>query len=65
MKTSNGLHRRHRFSPTIIQYTDWLYHRFSLSFRVIEGLLAERGIQVSYETVRRWCIKFGPEYLSR
>lgn len=43
----------------------WLYHRFSLSFRDIEDLLAERGITVSYETIRRWCLKFGPRYARR
>ena len=65
MKASKSLYYRHRFPPEIIQYAVWLYHLFSLSFRDIEDLLAERGIQVSYETVRRWCIKFGPKYSSR
>jgi len=51
---------RHRFPPEIIQYEVWLYFRFPLSFRDIEDLLAERGIDVTYETVRRWCLKFGP-----
>ncbi|HVN80156.1 MAG TPA: hypothetical protein VMW38_14255 [Terriglobia bacterium] len=40
----------------------WLYHRFCLSFRDVEDLLAERGITVSYETIRQWCRKFGVEY---
>ena len=44
---------RHRFPPSIIQHAVWLYYRFPLSFRDIEDLLAERGIFVSYETVRR------------
>ena len=52
----------HRFPPQIISHAVWLYHRFSLSFRDVEDLLAERGIQVSYESVRRWCLKFGPSY---
>ena len=65
MKAPNSQYRRHRFPPEIIQHTVWLYHRFSLSFRDIEDLLAEREIQVSYETIRRWCIKFGPKYASR
>ena len=65
MKAPNSQYHRHRFPPEIIQYTVWLYHRFSLSFCDIEDLLAEREIQVSYETVRRWCIKFGPKYASR
>ena len=58
-------YRRHRFPPSIIQYSVWLYFRFSLSFRDTEDLLYERGIDVSYETVRRWCLKFGPAYVQR
>ena len=50
----------HRFPPQIISYAVWIYHRFRLSFRDVEDLLAERGIEVSYESVRRWCLKFGP-----
>ncbi len=49
----------------IIQYAVWLYHRFNLSHRDIEDLLAERGIEVSYESVRLWCNKFGPKYARR
>ncbi len=45
---------RHRFPPAIIRHAVWLYFRFTLSFRDVEELLAERGIAVSYETVRRW-----------
>ncbi len=59
------LYRRHRFPPNIIRYAVWVYHRFALSFRDIEDLLAERGVIVSYETVRRWCMKFGSRYASR
>ena len=51
-----------RFPPEIISYAVWLYHRFSLSFRDIEDLLAERGITVSYESIRLWCIKFGARF---
>jgi transposase-like protein len=51
--------KRHRFLPAIIRYAIWLYARFTLSFRDIEELLAERGIEVSNETVRRWFYKFG------
>ena len=65
MKTPRSLYKRHRFSPDIIQYAVWLYHRFSLSFRGVEDLLAERGVTVSYETARRWCTKFGPRYATR
>ena len=53
--------KRHRFPPDIICYGVWLYFRFTLSFRDIEELLAQRGIDVSYETVRCWAIKFGPQ----
>jgi putative transposase len=52
--------RRHRFPPPIIQHAIWLYLRFTLSYRDVEELLAERGLEVSYETVRRWVLKFGP-----
>jgi putative transposase len=57
-----SLYRRHRFPPEIISHAVWLYHRFTLSFRDVEDLLAERGITVSYEAIRSWCRKFGPEY---
>src|SRR5271154_2670657 len=50
----------HRFPPEVIHQTIWLYLRFTLSFRDVEDLLAERGIAVSYETVRRWVNHFGP-----
>jgi putative transposase len=56
---------RHRFPPEIIQYAVWLYFRFPLSYRDVEDLLAERGIDVSYETVRRWALKFGRAYAFR
>src|SRR4051794_22536668 len=51
---------RHRFPPAVIQHAIWLYLRFTLSYRDVEELLAERGLEVSYETVRRWVLKFGP-----
>jgi putative transposase len=51
---------RHRFPPSIIQRAVWLYFRFPLSFRDFEEMLAERGVDVSYETIRRWILKFGP-----
>src|SRR6202047_3720637 len=53
-------YRRHRFPPVVIQHAIWLYLRFTLSYRDVEDLLAERGLNVSYETVRRWVLKFGP-----
>ncbi|REH35602.1 putative transposase [Paraperlucidibaca baekdonensis] len=55
-------YKRHRFHPSIISYAVWIYYRFNLSFRDIEDLLAEKGISVSYEAIRLWCIKFGPSY---
>ena len=57
-----SLYRGHRFPPEIISHTVWLYHRFTLSLRDVEDLLAERGISVTYEAIRLWCGKFGPGY---
>jgi putative transposase len=51
---------RHQFPPAIIRRAVWLYVRFTLSYRDVEDLLAERGLDISYETVRRWVLKFGP-----
>ncbi len=65
MNTSNSLYKRHRFPSDIIQYAVWLYYRFNVSHRDIEDLLAERGIEVSYESIRLWCNKFGPHYARR
>ena len=62
---SNLSYRRHRFPVEIIQHAVWLYFRFPLSFRDVEDLLAERGIDVSYETVCRWSVKFGLAYARR
>ncbi len=59
------MYKRHRFPAEIIQHVVWLYHRFNLSSRDIEDLMAERGITVSYESIRLWCIKFGPKYARR
>ena len=58
-------YKRHRFSPDIISYAVWLYYRFNLSHRDIEDLLAERGITVSREAIRLWCINFGAIYTRR
>ncbi len=55
----------HRFPTSIISYAVWAYHRFALSLRDVEDLLAERGITVSYETIRAWVRKFGPEIVKR
>jgi putative transposase len=58
-------YKRHRFSSDIISYAFWLYYRFNLSHRDIEDLLAQRGITVSRESIRLWCIKFGALYARR
>ena len=55
----------YRFPPDIIAHAVWLYFRFSLSFRDVEDLLAQRGITVTYETIRRWCRTFGRAYARR
>jgi putative transposase len=62
MNNKTPTYQGYRFPPDIISYAVWLYHRFCLSFRDVEDLLAERGIIVSYETIRQWCQKFGAEY---
>jgi transposase-like protein len=51
---------RHRFPPDVIRHAVWLYLRFTLSYRDVEDLLAERGLIVSNESIRRWVLKFGP-----
>src|ERR1700749_1801399 len=53
-------YRRHRFPPVVTQHAVWVYLRFTLSHRDVEDLLAERGLDVSYETIRSWVLKFGP-----
>ena len=65
MKNAPSRYHGHRFPPEIIGYAVWVYHRFCLSFRDVEDLLAERGIIVSYETIRQWCWKFGSDYARR
>src|SRR5215831_20574670 len=62
METQRPDYRGYRFPPEIISYAVWLYHRFCLNFRDVEELLAERGVTVSYEAVRQWCLKFGQEF---
>jgi putative transposase len=58
-------YRRHRFPPVVIQHAVWLYLRFTLSYRDVEDLLAERGLDIPYETVRSWVFKFGPVFARR
>ena len=56
---------RHRFPPEVISYAVWLYFRFPLSLRMVEEMLAARGIQVSHETVRQWALKFGQSFANQ
>jgi putative transposase len=65
MTSHRPTYHGYRFPPQIISHAVWLYHRFSLSFRDVEDLLAERGITVSYEAIRQWCLKFGPRLARR
>jgi putative transposase len=58
MKSDRSRYSGYRF-PSQIRYAVWAYHRSCLSFRDVEELLAERGIVVSYKTIRQWCEKFG------
>jgi putative transposase len=57
-----GQHHRHRFPAAVIAHAVWLYHRFALRLRDVEELLFERGIRVTYETIRAWVAKFGARY---
>ena len=61
---SGNQYRGHRFPKEIISYCVWFYFRFGVSFRDVEEAMAARGVLVSYETVRRWCEKFGKQYAS-
>ncbi len=61
MKKTSRYHG-HRFPTEIISAAVWSYHRFSLSFRDIDDLMTQRGVTVSYESIRRWCLKFRPGY---
>ena len=62
MSAPSSWYHRHRFPPAIISHAVYLYYRFAVSYRDVEEMLALRGIVVSYETIRRWCIKFGPRF---
>src|SRR5689334_18518930 len=65
MKGVPDPHYRHRFPAEIISHAVWLYHTFCLSFRDVELMLAERGVVVSDETIRRWCRKFAQTFANR
>ena len=58
-------YRGYRFPPEIISHPVWLYFRFGLIFRDVEDLLAERGVSVTYESIRQWCLTFGLDYARR
>ena len=62
MKSTNP-YSGYRYPGEVIAHAVWLYHRFCLSFRDAEDLLAERGVIVSRETIRQWCLKFGRSYV--
>jgi len=64
-QTSAPSDKRHRFPPEIISHAVWLYFRFALSYRDVEEEMAERGLALTYETVRQWCRKFGQAYANR
>ncbi|MFF9757586.1 IS6 family transposase, partial [Streptomyces sp. NPDC014344] len=62
MRSASPSYKGHRYPVEVISHCVWLYFRFPLSFREVEELMLERGIVVSYETIRRWCSKFGQTY---
>ena len=59
MTAAGSSYKGFRFPPEIIRHCVWLYHRFPLSFRDVQELMLERGVDVSYETIRAWCDRFG------
>ena len=65
MSTPADLYKRHRFPAEVISHVVWLYFRFSLSYRDVEELMFERGVGLTYETVRTWCLKFGQSYADK
>ena len=65
MKSARSRYHGQRYPPEIIGHAVWLYYKFGIRLRDVEDLLAERGITVSYETIRRWCTKFGLDYAKR
>ncbi|MBL6082250.1 IS6 family transposase [Belnapia sp. T18] len=65
MSTEPATYPGYRFPAEVIQHAVWLYHLFSLSLRDIELILAERGVVVSYESIRRWCLRFGAEFAAK
>src|SRR3712207_738271 len=63
--TAAALYKGFRFPAEIISHAVWLYHRFSLSFRDVEEILFARGVEVTDESVRQWCLKFGQQYANQ
>src|ERR671929_1202740 len=63
--TRHPRYARHRFPAEVISYTVWLYFRFPLSLRMVEEMLAARGMVVSHETVRQWALKFGQDFANQ
>ena len=57
-----SLYRRHRFPAEIISHSVWLYFRFNLSHRDVEEMMSVRGVTLTYETIRHWCLKFGQSF---
>src|SRR5919112_3958117 len=64
-KTRHPRYARHRFPAEVISHAVWLYFRFPLSLRMAEEMLAARGIEVSYEIVRQWALKFGQAFANQ
>jgi putative transposase len=62
MNVSPSLYRRHRFPAEVISHCVWLYFRFSVSYRDVEEMMAMRGLLLTHETIRYWCLKFGQTY---
>ncbi len=65
IKQQKTIYSGHRYPKEIISHVVWLYHRFTLSLRDIEDILAYRGIEVSYQSIRQWCLKFGRSYAKK
>jgi putative transposase len=61
-QTASSLSKGFRFPPEIIGHAVWLYFHFSLSVRDVEEIMAERGVMLTYETIRQWCLKFEQTY---
>ena len=62
MHAAASIYRRHRFPAEIISHSVWLYFRFALSFHDVEEIMAMRGVTLTYETIREWCLKFGQTF---